>query len=70
MIDDKYRCNICGRTGMLQKHHLEAYEKLGIFELPKRVSELRQADKETDMQACLTMHQQETTTWKNWRGSC
>ena len=21
MIDDKYRCHICGRTGMLQKHH-------------------------------------------------
>ena len=21
MIDDKYRCHICGRTGVLQKHH-------------------------------------------------
>lgn len=21
MIDDKYRCHICGRTGALQKHH-------------------------------------------------
>ena len=21
MIDDKYRCHLCGRTGVLQKHH-------------------------------------------------
>lgn len=21
MIDEKYRCHLCGRTGVLQKHH-------------------------------------------------